>query len=296
MRSRCPAPALVADLVRRALREDIGSGDITTRLTIPRTALASARVVARQDGVCAGIGICARVFQTVDRPVGRERPTHCVRFSRQTTDGCSFRAGETLATVSGPAQAVLTAERTALNFLQRLCGVATLTRSYVDAVQGTRARIMDTRKTTPGWRELEKYAVRCGGGMNHRLGLYDMVLVKDNHIAAAGGIAAALERCRRVKRPVEIEVRSIGELREALAAGAKRVLLDNMSLAQMRRAVETAGGRALLEASGGVTLGRVRRIAATGVDFISVGALTHSAPAVDIALEVSARTQTRKGS
>ena len=268
-------------MIRLALREDIGSGDVTTRLTIPGTALASARVVARQDGVCAGINVCARVFWTVDRRI---------RLARQKKDGDSFRAGETLATVSGPARGVLTAERTALNFLQRLCGVATLTRCYVTAVRGTGARILDTRKTTPGWRKLEKYAVRCGGGTNHRRGLYDMVLVKDNHIAAAGGFAAVLERCRRAKRSVEIEVRSIGELKEALAAGAKRVLLDNMSLTQMRRAVEIAGGRALLEASGGVTLNRVRRIAATGVDFVSVGALTHSAPAVDIALEVSGRT------
>ena len=266
-------------LIRIALAEDIGPGDITTRLTIPLRTQTRTRLVARQPGVLAGIGVCRRVFRAVNPRA---------RLTAQVRDGTSYEAGSVLALVRGPARAILAAERTALNFLQRLSGIATLTRRYVDAVKGTGAKILDTRKTTPGWRALEKYAVRCGGGSNHRMGLYDMVLVKDNHIAAAGSIAVALKRTQGARVPVEVEVRTIAQLRAALAAGARRILLDNMDLARMRRAVSLARGRAKLEASGGITLRRVRAVAETGVDYISVGALTHSAPAADIALDFDA--------
>jgi nicotinate-nucleotide pyrophosphorylase (carboxylating) len=201
-------------------------------------------------------------------------------------DGSRFRSGQVLATVEGRARSLLAAERTALNFLQRMSGVATLTRRYVDAVRGTRAVILDTRKTVPGWRELDKYAVRCGGGMNHRRGLYDMVLIKDNHIAAAGSVAAALAACKgRTRLAVEVEAGNLREVREALAAGAQRILLDNMTPAQLRAAVQLCRGQAKTEASGGVTLTNVRKVALTGVDYISVGAITHSAQAADIALD-----------
>jgi nicotinate-nucleotide pyrophosphorylase (carboxylating) len=263
-------------LIRAALAEDLGPGDITTRLTIPATLSTSARLVARQPGVLAGIATCRRVFRTADRRI---------RFTARYADGARFAAGDTLAQLRGPARGILAAERTALNFLQRLAGIATLTRRYVEALEGTGARLLDTRKTTPGWRELEKQAVRHGGGTNHRHGLHDMVLIKDNHIAAVGSITAALERCRAARVPVEIEVRTLAGLREALAAGATRILLDNMTIARLRRAVEITRGRARLEASGGITLSRARAFAGTGVDFISVGALTHSAPAADIALD-----------
>jgi nicotinate-nucleotide pyrophosphorylase (carboxylating) len=201
-------------------------------------------------------------------------------------DGASVRKGTLVALVEGKAVPILTAERTALNFLQRLSGIATLTRRFVDAVKGTGAVILDTRKTTPGWRELEKYAVRCGGGSNHRMGLYDMVLVKDNHIAAAGSVRSAVELCRGTRLPFVVEVRNLAQLREALDAGARRLLLDNMSPARMRQAREVAGPKVKLEASGGIGLRSVRRVAETGVDYISVGELTHSAPALDIALDL----------
>lgn len=263
-------------LIRQALREDIGSGDVTSRLTIPASALVSARVVARGPGVLCGVDVCRRVFHILDRRV---------RFEPRRSDRAVLRRGALIASVTGPARSLLAAERTALNFLQRMSGVATLTARYVRAIRGTRARILDTRKTVPGWRELDKYAVRCGGGTNHRFGLYDMVLVKDNHIAAAGSIRLALERCRGTRLPVEVECRTLVQVREALAAGARRIMLDNMPLPRLRAAVGLSRGRALLEASGGVTLRNVRAVARTGVDYISVGALTHSAPAADIALD-----------
>lgn len=270
----CPA---AERLVRSALAEDLGSGDVTSQLVIPIRRTAKARIVARGSGVLCGIDVCRRVFAAVDR---------AVRFQRLVNDGTAFRRGTVLARVRGRARSLLAAERTALNFLERLSGIATLTSRYVRAVRGTGAAILDTRKTTPGWRELEKYAVRCGGGANHRMGLYDMVLVKDNHIAAAGSVSSALRACLAQTRfGVEVEAASLAEVREALAAGARRVLLDNMSPARLRRAVGLCRGRAVTEASGGVTLDSVRDIARTGVDYISVGAITHSAPAVDIALD-----------
>ncbi|MEO0078093.1 MAG: carboxylating nicotinate-nucleotide diphosphorylase [candidate division WOR-3 bacterium] len=273
---RPPATQTVRRLVRDALAEDLGPGDVTSRMIVPAQQNARARLVARGSGVLCGIDICRQVFSAVDQTV---------RFRPRLRDGRAFQPGTVLAEVQGRARSLLAAERTALNFLQRLSGIATLTRRYVVAVQGTGATILDTRKTTPGWRELEKYAVRCGGGVNHRMGLYDMVLIKDNHIAVAGSVRSALAACRQTRLEVEVEVTSIAQVKEALAAGARRLLLDNMTLAQLRRAVQLCRGRARTEASGGVRLQRVRKIAETGVDSISVGAITHSAPASDIALE-----------
>ena len=258
------------------MAEDIGPGDVTSRLTVPEDRFVRACLVARDAGILAGIDVCRQVFLALDRSV---------RFTPKLSDGARYRRGQVLAAVQGRARPILTAERTALNFIQRLSGIATATRRLVDAARGTRAVILDTRKTTPGWRALEKYAVRCGGGTNHRAGLYDMVLIKDNHVAAASSITAALERCRSSRLPVEIETGTLADVREALAAGAKRILLDNMTVAQMKRAVALAHGKAKLEASGGITLRNVRRIAQTGVDYISVGAITHSAAAEDIALD-----------
>ncbi|HEX7119719.1 MAG TPA: carboxylating nicotinate-nucleotide diphosphorylase [Longimicrobiales bacterium] len=275
-------------LIEAALAEDVGAGDVTTLWTVPEGSRVVGRVVAKAGGVIAGAAIAEAVFHRLDRSLA-------VHIERD--DGSVVAPGDVVLTVSGDARAVLTGERTALNFLQRLSGVASLTRRFVDAVRGTGARILDTRKTTPGWRALEKAAVRAGGGHNHRAGLYDMVLIKENHIAAAGGITPAIERVRERNDqalPVEVEVTTRRELDEALEAGVDRVLLDNMGLTEMRDAVERvrawarASGRPApqLEASGNVTLERVRAIAETGVDFISVGALTHSAPALDLSLRL----------
>ena len=261
--------------MRAALAEDIGPGDITSRLTVPAETMSTAVLVARSPGTLSGIRVCARVFRTLDPRV---------RFLPELGDGASYTRGAVLARIAGPARSLLGAERTALNFIQRLSGIATHTARFVAAVRGSNCRVLDTRKTLPGWRMLEKYAVRCGGGTNHRFGLYDMVLVKDNHIAAAGSITAALAHCR-TKLPIEVECGSLADVREALAAGAKRILLDNMTVVQLRRCVKLVNGRAVLEASGGVSLKTVAAIARTGVDYVSVGAITHSAPAADIALD-----------
>lgn len=266
-----------AQLIRAALAEDLGSGDVTSCLVVPARLQGRGVLLSREPGVLSGIEVCARVFKTLDRRTGFRAVFH---------DGERFPKDVILAEVKGPLGSMLGAERTALNFLQRLSGIATLTRRFVDAVQGTGVSILDTRKTIPCWRKLEKYAVRCGGGKNHRLGLDDMVLIKDNHVAAAGSVKAALQRGRKSRLPLEVEVRNLAELRDALEAGVGLVMLDNMTLAQMRRSVQFARGRARFEASGRVNLRRVRRIAETGVDFISVGSLTHSAPALDISLEV----------
>lgn len=270
-------------IIRLALEEDIGSGDITTRVTVPEGLRAAGRLLAKDDGVISGIEVAGVVFHEVDPQID---------YQSLAGDGDRIQRGAILGGVSGPARSILTAERTALNILQHLSGIATLTARYVDAVEGTRARIIDTRKTGPGLRLLEKAAVRHGGGHNHRFGLSDGVLIKDNHLAAIGGpdriaraIAAAREHAPHTLR-VEVEVTSLDEFEQALAAGADVVLLDNMSIAEMREAVERTAGRAVLEASGGVTLETVRAIAETGVDLISAGALTHSARALDISLEV----------
>jgi nicotinate-nucleotide pyrophosphorylase (carboxylating) len=262
------------------LAEDLGTGDLTSEATIAASARAKAAIRAKQDLVLAGLPIAREVFHRIDPRV---------RFAALAGDGDFVPRGAVVARVSGRTRSLLAGERTALNALQHLSGIATLTRRYVLAVAGTRAKVLDTRKTTPGLRLAEKYAVACGGGTNHRVGLFDAVLIKDNHVRAAGGIVSAIEAAaRRVpRRAIEVEVGTLSELREALAAGAGIVLLDNMPLARMRRAVAIAGGRALLEASGNVTLARVRAIAATGVDRISIGALTHSAPAADLHMKLT---------
>jgi nicotinate-nucleotide pyrophosphorylase (carboxylating) len=269
-------------IVELALAEDIGGGDVTTLATVPAGAHARGTIVAKAPGVISGLDVAGAVFRRVNPAVD---------FAPRVADGQRVKPGEAVAAVAGLAASLLTAERVALNFLQRLSGVATLTAAYVDAVAGTRARIVDTRKTTPGLRLLEKAAVRHGGGHNHRFGLTDGVLIKDNHLAAVGGpdrVGRAV-RLAREGAPhslrIEVEVTTLDELLRALEAGADVVLLDNMDLEAMRRAVELTGGRALLEASGGMTLDRVRAVAETGVDLISVGALTHSAPALDLSLE-----------
>jgi nicotinate-nucleotide pyrophosphorylase (carboxylating) len=272
-----------SDAVRRALVEDLGAGDVTTRAVVPAGAQAHARVVAREPLTLAGLVFAEVAFRTL---------SPCVRLQREAADGDRVRGGGVLLTVTGPARALLSAERVALNFLQRLSGVATLTARYVAAVAGTRARILDTRKTTPGWRRFEKYAVACGGGTNHRLGLFDQVLIKDNHLATLGArhrdpVAVAVRRARAAgpRLKVEVEADTLTQVRQAGASRADIILLDNMPPATLRRAVALVQGRAITEASGGVNLQTVRAIAETGVDFISVGALTHSAPAVDIALD-----------
>lgn len=269
--------------VSAALREDVGSGDATTLATVPETTMARAWVVAREPLTVAGMPFAETAFRAL---------AENLLFSVRTADGQGAQAGEVLAEVAGPARALLTAERVALNFLQRFSGVASQTARFVAAVQGTQARILDTRKTTPGWRHFEKYAVRCGGGTNHRFGLYDMVLIKDNHLAALKSaapnpVAAAVRRARSAfpNLRVEVEVDSLSQLDQALAAGAEWILLDNMSLDELRQAVNKCAGRAHTEASGGVNLQTVRAIAETGVEYISVGALTHSARAADIALD-----------
>jgi len=267
-------------LIRTALEEDIGSGDITTSCTVEPGAQGKGRILAKEPLVLAGIDVARQVFWAVDRELKVYLPLK---------DGSRAIEGDLLLEVAGHLAAILTAERTALNFLQRLSGIATLTRAFVDKTGGTRARILDTRKTTPGYRFLEKAAVRVGGGYNHRFGLYDGVLIKDNHIAAAGSIQkavqAALDSTAHTLR-VEVEVETLDQLAEGIAAGAHAVMLDNMDLETMAEAVHRTKGKIPLEASGGITLENVGEIAATGVDLISVGALTHSARAVDMSMEV----------
>jgi nicotinate-nucleotide pyrophosphorylase (carboxylating) len=268
-----------APLIEAALAEDLGPGDVTTEAIVPAGAKGEGVILAKAEGILAGLPIAGEVFRRVEREI---------QFAPQAQDGEPVAPGQVVARLAGPLRGLLTAERVALNFLCRLSGIATLTSRYVEAVALYPAVILDTRKTTPGWRALEKYAVRCGGGQNHRMGLYDMVLIKDNHIAAAGSLAEAVRRARAsgAKLAIEVEVRTLEELEEALALGVERVLLDNMDLATLREAVKRARGRAKLEASGGITLENVAAVAATGVDYISVGALTHSAPALDLSLEL----------
>lgn len=268
----------VKPIVSRALAEDIGEGDVTTLCTVPLEASLEGQFMAKEAGVVAGLAVAQLTFALVDE---RVQFTPCVR------DGDYVEPGQVLATVRGPGRALLSGERVALNFLQRMSGIASLTRRFVEAVQGTGAVILDTRKTVPGLRPLDKWAVRLGGGGNHRFGLYDMVLIKENHIAAVGSISETVARVRAgdaQKRPIEVEVRTLTELKEALTLNVDRILLDNMSLEEMRQAVQLARGRTPLEASGNMSLGRVAEVAATGVDYISVGALTHSVKALDISL------------
>jgi nicotinate-nucleotide pyrophosphorylase (carboxylating) len=271
---------LIAPIVRAALAEDLGrAGDITAQACIPADARLTADFACRRGGVVAGLACIRLALAELDPSAS---------YDALTVDGHVVPAGTTLARVSGNARAILTAERTALNLLGRLCGIATLTQDYVDAVAGTKARITDTRKTTPGLRALEKYAVRCGGGVNHRFGLDDAILIKDNHVAACGSVGEAVRRAKAFAGhlvKVEVEVDSLVQLQEALAHDPDVIMLDNFSLADLSEAVEIVAGRVTLEASGGVTLETVRAIAETGVDVISVGALTHSAKVLDIGLD-----------
>jgi nicotinate-nucleotide pyrophosphorylase (carboxylating) len=278
-----------AALIAAALREDLGRGDLTTRLTVGTKVRARAVLVARRAGVASGLTVFAKVFQGLDSRV---------RVRLLVREGQSFPADAVLARLEGPARALLSGERVALNFAQRLCGIATLTRAFVKAAhaRSKSVAVLDTRKTTPLLRALEKYAVACGGGVNHRHGLYDAVLIKDNHIKAAGSVAAAVRRAALSGLPVQVEVEDGVELEEALAAGADNVLLDNFTPARLRRAVarvrlfeRASGRRVLTEASGGITLESIGAFAATGVDRISVGALTHSAPALDLSMEFELR-------
>jgi nicotinate-nucleotide pyrophosphorylase (carboxylating) len=271
-------PPEISHCITRALEEDIGSGDVTTNTIVPTDASLRGRIVARQDGVVAGLEVAKEVMLALNQSI---------TFHAQAEDGSSVTRGTVLADVEGAARALLTGERIALNFLGRMSGIATLTRKFVDAVSGTKAVILDTRKTAPGLRTTDKLAVRLGGGQNHRAGLFDMVLIKDNHIDFAGSITAAVERVRAsgTRLEIEVETRSLDNVREALALGVERILLDNMSLETMRAAVAICDGRAKLEASGNVTLDTVLEVAGTGVDYISVGALTHSPAVFDVSLE-----------
>ncbi|HUF50527.1 MAG TPA: carboxylating nicotinate-nucleotide diphosphorylase [Longimicrobiales bacterium] len=287
VRARIPAHLAIDDaalhLIDLALEEDRGPGDWTTRWTVPARTRVHASIIARGDGVIAGVALAAAVFLRLDPRVD---------FDVGAGDGVRVQAGDTVVRLRGPGRAILTGERVALNFLQRLSGVATLTRHYVDALEGMETRILDTRKTTPGWRALEKAAVLAGGGMNHRQGLYDVIMIKENHAIVAGGIAEAVKRVRdqNVKAlPIVVEVHSLADFEAALDAGVEHLLLDNMADAMMADIVKRARKlrpRPKVEASGNMTLDRVRDVAATGVDYISVGALTHSAPAFDLSLRI----------
>lgn len=276
-----PALSEWRSLLERALAEDLGSGDITSKLTIPETLQGKAVIEARQELTVCGLDVAREVFAAVDP---------ALRFEALVSDGERVAAGAVLARIEGSMRGILAAERTALNFLQRLSGIATLTRKYVDQLAGTSAKLVDTRKTLPGWRVLDKYAVASGGGTNHRIGLYDGILIKDNHIAAAGNLANAV-RAAKAGAPkhlrVQVEVESLEQARVALEAGADSLLLDNQTPASLRKICAALGSKIELEASGGVTLANIREIAETGVHRISVGALTHSAAAVDIALEIA---------
>ena len=269
-------------LILQALAEDLGNGDVTSEAIIPAHAAAAAEIKAKQDLVLAGIDVAREVFHALDP---------AVKFESPANDGDTIQAGVVLARVSGRTRVLLAGERTALNLLQHLSGIATLTSRYVEAVKGTKAQILDTRKTLPGLRALEKYAVRIGGGRNHRFGLYDGILIKDNHITAAGSIAKAVESARKKAHhllKIEVETKNLEEVQEALEAKVDVIMLDNMSIELMTKAVQVIRGRALVEASGNVTLETVRAIAGSGVDFISTGSITHSAPAADISMKIKA--------
>ena len=268
-------PPEILVCIRRALDEDIGAGDVTTDSIVPADAVMRGQIIAKQSGVVAGLDVACGVYRLLDEQVS---------FAAQVTEGAQVENRQVLALVSGRARALLTGERTALNFLGRISGIASLTHQFVKTVAGTRAVILDTRKTAPGLRAQDKLAVRRGGGQNHRTGLYDMVLIKDNHIDFAGSLPEAVRRARLANRSLEIEVetRTLEDVASALEQGVERILLDNMSPQMMRQAVELNAGRAKLEASGNVTLANVRQVAETGVDYISIGALTHSAKVFDV--------------
>jgi nicotinate-nucleotide pyrophosphorylase (carboxylating) len=275
-------------LIELAFAEDFGEiGDMTTQAVFAdaHAKTGQAVIIAKSAGVAAGLNILARVFAKVDS---------VLQIELRARDKDTITPRQEIARLRGSTASILAGERVALNFLQRLSGIATLTKKFVDAVAGTNAKILDTRKTTPGWRVLEKYAVQCGGGFNHRLGLYDMFLIKENHIAAAGDIAAAVRQCREFAQPhgrqwpLEVETKTLAEVEECLRLDVKHIMLDNMAISEMKKAVELVGGRASLEASGNVNVENVAAIAAAGVDYISIGALTHSAPAMDYSLLIAA--------
>jgi len=271
---------VIHKLLQLAFEEDVGTGDVTTQAVLTGDEVGKASAVAKADVVVAGMDVFKEAFLFMDQTI---------QFIGHCEDGLGVQKGNILAEISGNLSSILTAERVALNLFQRMCGIATLTRRYVDEVKETGAKILDTRKTAPGLRYFDKYAVRIGGGTNHRFGLYDGILIKDNHIEAAGGISYALDRVYRHlphTLKVEIEVKNLQELEEALTAGADVIMLDNMTVEHMKKAVEIVNGRVPLEASGNVTLTNVKQIAETGVDFISIGALTHSVPASDISLKI----------
>jgi nicotinate-nucleotide pyrophosphorylase (carboxylating) len=268
----------ILQAIQRALAEDIGPGDATTDSIVPTDATMEGQIIAKQSGIAAGLDIAAAVYQMLDSRVS---------FQAQVAEGDQVTNRQGLATVAGPARALLTGERTALNFLGRMSGIATLTRRFVDAVDGTNAVILDTRKTAPGLRSFDKLAVRRGGGQNHRIGLYDMILIKDNHIDFAGSLSTAVRLARTGGKGLEIEVeaRTLEDVAEALEMGVERILLDNMPPEMMRQAVKITNGQAKLEASGNVTLENIRQVAETGVDFISTGALTHSVKVFDVSFD-----------
>lgn len=273
-----PPARVVKHVIDRALEEDIGFGDLTTESMVAAHATTSGRIIARADGVIAGLPFAHDVFKTVEPEI---------RFSPFVQDGARVTGGSLIATLDGPARGILTGERVALNFLQQLSGVATLTRQIVDQIEDTNTRLLDTRKTVPGLRALQRYAVRVGGGVNHRFNLFDGVLIKENHITVAGGITQAVQRARSATGPmtrIEVEVENFDQLEEAIAAGAEMILLDNMSPAELRQAVEIARGRAILEASGDISVETARAVAESGVNYISSGALTHSARALNLSL------------
>lgn len=272
-------PPYVVDILYRAIEEDVGFGDITSSLLIPEESKSKAIFIAKEDFIIAGLPFAEKIFSLIDSSI---------LFNYTLKDGVKVKSGDTIAEIYGKTRSILLGERVSLNILQRLSGVATLTRMFVEKVKGTKAKIVDTRKTTPCLRFMEKYAVKIGGGENHRFGLYDGILIKDNHIKAVGSISKAIELAKRSHHlsKIEIEVKNISELSEAINAGADVVMLDNMSVEDMKEAVKISDGKIMLEASGGVTLENVKEIAETGVDFISIGAITHSFKASDISLKI----------
>ena len=274
----------IRELLEMALREDIGIGDVTSDSVVPADAAATGTILSKGDGIIAGLDVAEEIFRMLDPDIV---------FERLVSDGDQVSPGQNLAIAEGPARPILTAERTVLNFLQRLSGIAAMTSKYVQAASGYHAAVIDTRKTAPGWRALEKYAVRVGGGGNHRFGLYDAVLIKDNHIVAAGGIANAVARAREQiphTMTIEVETKQMYQVREALEAGADIIMPDNMDTDMMREVVKLIDGKALVEASGGIRLEDIPAVAATGVDLISVGALTHSATSLDISMDMTLKS------
>lgn len=271
----------IRDLLEMALREDIGSGDVTSDSVVPTDTMAKGTILSKDEGIIAGLDVAGEIFRMLDPEID---------FRKLVSDGEQIHQRQELATAEGPARPILTAERTVLNFLQRLSGIATLTSKYVRAASGHKARIIDTRKTTPGWRVLEKYAVRVGGGSNHRFGLYDAVLIKDNHIAALGSVSEAITRAREQiphTMRIEAEAEDMDQVREAISAGADIIMPDNMDVDMMAQVVKLIDGRAIVEASGGIRLDDIPTVAATGVDLISVGALTNAAPPLDISMSMT---------